>query len=107
MRFNLDYARAKERLQKALDIINEEKGNYICPKEYAQVVFKIAIMKCDVLGGLRKAYKSGNTDFMQKTADEYIPALIPLYEKLSEYDGDKALWCRKAANSICRHHCKT
>lgn len=85
MRFNLDYARAKERLQKALDIINEEKGNYICPKEYAQVVFKIAIMKCDVLGGLRKAYKSGDTDFMQKTADEYIPALIPLYEKLSEY----------------------
>ncbi len=85
MRFKLDYAWAKEKLQKALNIIGEEKGNDICPREYVQVLFQIAILKCDVLGGLRKAYKSNEVVFMKKVVDEYIPALIPLYEKLSEY----------------------
>lgn len=85
MRYKLDYAWAKEKLVKALAVIMaEEKDNALCPKEYAEKLFRIAIIKCDILGGLRRAYQTGDREFMNRVANEYIDELIPLYERVCE-----------------------
>ncbi len=85
MKYNIDYKDAYERLSKALDIIKAEKNdNEICPKVYAESLFEIAIIKSDILMNLRSAYKNGDKKFLDKVANEYIDALVPLYEKMSE-----------------------
>ena len=91
MHHNLDYAWARDRLSKALRVIEaEEKDHAICPKEYAEKLFKIAIIKCDILGGLRGAYQTGDKAFMDMVANEYIDTLIPLYERVCEIK--ETLW---------------
>ncbi|MBQ8588099.1 MAG: family 20 glycosylhydrolase, partial [Clostridia bacterium] len=85
MRYKLDYAWAEEKLTKALAIIkDEETSNTICPKEFAVKIFEIAILKCKILGGLRKSYKSGDREFLNKVANEYVNELIPLYERVEK-----------------------
>ncbi len=91
MRYKLDYTWAKERLTKALEVIEKEThDNKYCPKEYAESFFKIAIIKCKIFEGIRPAYKSGDKEFLSKVANEYIDELIPLYKTASRLKAD--LW---------------
>ncbi len=93
LRFNLDYRWAKEELSKALPVIREADVT-VDPifQEYCILLFKAAIIKCDILGGLRKAYKKGDKHFVSKVTNEYIPELMPLYEKIGDIKAH--LWLR-------------
>ncbi len=93
MRYNLDYVEAKERFIKALDIIeSEEVPSDPVLKECAEVLFRTAIIKCDILKDLRSKYKSGDKKFLSKVANELIPKLLPMYERISELRVE--LWMR-------------
>ena len=93
LRFNLDYKWAKEQLLEALPTIKEADVS-IDPisQEYYIKLFEIAVIKCDILGGLRSAYKSGDKEFLKKVADELIPEVLPLYERAGEIKAH--LWLR-------------
>jgi len=93
LRFKLDYMWAKDELNKALPVIREADVS-VDPvfKEYCIKLFEAAVIKCDIFGGLRKAYKEGNKEFIARVCDEYIPKLIPLYERIGDIKAH--LWLR-------------
>lgn len=93
MRFNLNYKWAKKMLSEALPTIKEADVS-VDPifKEYCIKLFEAAIIKCDVLGGLRSAYKHGDKEFVRKVCENYIPELIPLYERIGDIKAH--LWMR-------------
>lgn len=94
MRYNLDYAEAKDRLAKALEIIKAEKD---CAdpmlRNFAEVVFEICVIKCEILKDLRNKYKAGDKEFINHTANELIPKLLPMYEKLLKLRTE--MWLRE------------
>lgn len=82
-RYEIDFMEAKERYQKALNIIEKDSSEaYEEFKRYATVLLKICVEKSDILNSLREQYKDGNRAYLHETAEVKIPVLLELYEQL-------------------------
>ena len=79
MCFDVDYPSAIKTLKKAYDIIDSHK-NYV-HREFFLGLYRIAILKAELLGGLRAAYKANDRAFLEKARDALLPAVI------AEFDG--------------------
>ena len=88
MCYDVDYAAARETLQKAYDVIDAHK-DYV-HREFFLSLYRIAIDKAQLLGGIRTAYKTGDRGFLTQAAQELIPGLIR--EHAHYYDLFRNLW---------------
>lgn len=59
---------------------------------YAQLCFRIAAMKGEIIGSLRERYLAGDRDYLQKVADQLIPDLQVGYQQLLR--AHRCLWER-------------
>jgi len=90
MCFDVDYPSVIKNLKKAYDIIDSHK-NYV-HREFFLHLYRIAILKAELLGGLRTAYKAGNKAFIERTATVLLPELIREFDVF--YSLFLSLWRR-------------
>lgn len=88
MCFDVDYGEALQTLQKAYDIIDAHK--HYGHRDFFLSLYRVAILKAELLGKLRPAYQSGDRAFMEKAAKELIPSLQQEFE--AYYARFFALW---------------
>ena len=88
MCYDVDYPSALETLKKAYAVIDEHK-DYV-HRDFFLELYRIAILKAELLGGLRKAYKAGDRAFMERAAKVLIPGILEVFE--SFYPRFVALW---------------
>lgn len=90
MCYDVDYDDALQTLQKAYDIIDAHKD--YTHREFFLSLYRIAILKAELLGKLRPAYKAGDRAFITRAAEVLLPALIGEFD--SFYEMFYALWKR-------------
>ena len=78
MCFDVDYPAAVKTLQNAYAVIDAHKAYK--HRAFFLSLYRIAIMKAELLGGLRAAYQSGDREFLSRAAEETIPCLCKAYE---------------------------
>lgn len=94
IRFDADYDEAIARYRAAIDVISQETlpENAFISKEYALLVFRIAMTKCEILRDIRKKYAEKDTAFLDRVANVLIPELIPAYRQLRKMQ--EAFWLK-------------
>lgn len=85
MCYDVDYPSALETLKNAYAIIDAHTA--YAHREFFLSLYKIAILKAELLGGLRPAYKAGDRAFLENAAAALIPEL------LSEFDRFYPMFC--------------
>ena len=88
MSYDVDYAAALQTLQKAYAVIDAHKD--YTHREFFLSLYRIAILKCQLLGGLRPAYQSGDRAFLEKAVSALIPALQAEFQAF--YPQFRSLW---------------
>lgn len=88
MCFDVDYDAALQTLQRAYSIIDTHKE--YAHREFFLSLYRIAILKAELLGKLRPAYKAGDRAFLTKAVQELIPGLIREFD--SFYEQFYSLW---------------
>ncbi len=88
MCYDVDYTAALETMNKAYAVIDAHKD--YAHREFFLSLYRIAILRIQLLKGLRPAYKAGDKDFLQKAASQLIPALISEFDTF--YPQFLSLW---------------
>ena len=88
MCYDVDYAAAVETMQKAYAVIDAHK-DYV-HREFFLNLYRIALLRAQLLGGLRAAYKAGDRVFLEKAAGQLIPELLAEFDTF--YPRFLALW---------------
>ena len=88
MCFDVDYAAALETMKKAYDVIDAHKD--YAHREFFLNMYRIAMLRAHLLGGLRPAYKAGDRAFLEKAANQLIPKLLAEFDTF--YPQFLALW---------------
>ena len=91
LHFDIDYDDAVARFKKSLEIVKKNSGYEF--SDYYAKLFEITILKTEVLGKLRPAYKSGDKAYLKKAAEEIFPQLITLYNEF--YEMFKTEWKKR------------
>lgn len=85
LRMSLNFDEAKERFTGALKIIEAEPAaKEPVLSEFAALLFRAAIVKCDILKNIRVRYKEKDLGYLKTLSCETIPALLPIYERIGE-----------------------
>ena len=88
MCYDVDYTAALETMKKAYEVIDAHKDYQ--HREFFLSMYRIAMVRCQLLGGLRTAYKAGDRAFLEKAANELIPTLLAEFDAF--YPQFLALW---------------
>ncbi len=86
--YDVDFAVALETMKKAYKVIDEHKDYK--HREFFLSLYRVAMLRAELLGGLRPAYKTGDKAFLQKAASQLIPALLAEFDCF--YPQFLALW---------------
>ncbi len=90
MCFDVDYPSAIETMKKACAIIDAHKD--YAHRAFFLSLYRVAILKAELLGGLRTAYKAGDKAFIERTATVLLPELIREFDVF--YSLFLSLWRR-------------
>ena len=88
MCYDVDYPAALETLKNAYAVIEAHKD--YAHRDFFLGLYRIAILKAELLGGLRKAYKAGDRAFIERAATVLIPETLKEFD--SFYAQFVALW---------------
>lgn len=74
MHYDVDFDKASISFKNARDVIASYNDyNY---REFYIRLYNIAIARCEIFSKLRAAYKSGNIEYIKKTAEKILPQLL-------------------------------
>jgi len=94
LRHTTDFDTSTRRLGEALEVIRREPDTAYTKdlKAFAEILFPIAMMKCDILKNIQPAYLERDRETLQAISEALIPTLIPLYQAASAMQ--QKLWLR-------------
>ena len=88
-RREVDHKHARDIYNRAIETIERDNTTgYTQFRQFAICIFKICILKSELLENLRLNYQAKNYPYLNHFADEVLPELIALYEELSALHED-------------------